>query len=285
MGIQSGGIPTYREPSPQKQEPGSWVGISPFGVTVGVASLGVEGKSHILCLCSQMLRLLRRQRRRCAHSMALTLAALLYLGLSVDSAAQVQGGSLPRPVLRAEPCSVVTQGSTVTLWCEGAWNAQEFRLQKEGHSVQLFTNILRTQGNRTSFFIQSMKKGDAGRYFCVYLSPAGWSDHSEPLELVVTAETGAGTVESVPGDRGLLGSSSPAAAVQEEILYEEAAAKDTEPKDGVELDSRAAAREDPQDVTYAQLCHVALTQQTAAPPAEPSLYASLAARSPKGTKQ
>ncbi|XP_042539254.1 leukocyte immunoglobulin-like receptor subfamily B member 5 isoform X6 [Dipodomys spectabilis] len=284
MGIQSGGIPTYREPSPQKQEPGSWVGISPFGVTVGVASLGVEGKSHILCLCSQMLRLLRRQRRRCAHSMALTLAALLYLGLSVDSAAQVQGGSLPRPVLRAEPCSVVTQGSTVTLWCEGAWNAQEFRLQKEGHSVQLFTNILRTQGNRTSFFIQSMKKGDAGRYFCVYLSPAGWSDHSEPLELVVT-ETGAGTVESVPGDRGLLGSSSPAAAVQEEILYEEAAAKDTEPKDGVELDSRAAAREDPQDVTYAQLCHVALTQQTAAPPAEPSLYASLAARSPKGTKQ
>ncbi|XP_042539250.1 leukocyte immunoglobulin-like receptor subfamily B member 5 isoform X2 [Dipodomys spectabilis] len=323
MGIQSGGIPTYREPSPQKQEPGSWVGISPFGVTVGVASLGVEGKSHILCLCSQMLRLLRRQRRRCAHSMALTLAALLYLGLSVDSAAQVQGGSLPRPVLRAEPCSVVTQGSTVTLWCEGAWNAQEFRLQKEGHSVQLFTNILRTQGNRTSFFIQSMKKGDAGRYFCVYLSPAGWSDHSEPLELVVTglesylqiligvsvafllllfflllfllwhrsqdkgrnSETGAGTVESVPGDRGLLGSSSPAAAVQEEILYEEAAAKDTEPKDGVELDSRAAAREDPQDVTYAQLCHVALTQQTAAPPAEPSLYASLAARSPKGTKQ
>ncbi|XP_012883246.1 PREDICTED: leukocyte immunoglobulin-like receptor subfamily B member 5 isoform X1 [Dipodomys ordii] len=317
------GIPTYREPSPQKQEPGSWVGISPFGVTVGVASLGVEGKSHILCLCSQMPRLLRRHRRRCAHSMALTLAALLYLGLSVDSTAQGQGGSFPRPVLRAEPCSVVAQGSAVTLWCEGARKAKEFRLQKE-HSVQWSTNTLETWGNRTSFFIQSMKKGDAGRYFCVYLSPVGWSDHSEPLELVVTglesylqiligvsvafllllfflllfllwhrsqdkgrksAETGAGTVESVPGDRGLPGSSSPAAAVQEEILYEDAAAKDTEPKDGVELDSRAASREDPQDVTYAQLCHVALTQQMAAPPAEPSLYASLAARSPKGTKQ
>ncbi|XP_012883247.1 PREDICTED: leukocyte immunoglobulin-like receptor subfamily B member 5 isoform X2 [Dipodomys ordii] len=277
------GIPTYREPSPQKQEPGSWVGISPFGVTVGVASLGVEGKSHILCLCSQMPRLLRRHRRRCAHSMALTLAALLYLGLSVDSTAQGQGGSFPRPVLRAEPCSVVAQGSAVTLWCEGARKAKEFRLQKE-HSVQWSTNTLETWGNRTSFFIQSMKKGDAGRYFCVYLSPVGWSDHSEPLELVVT-ETGAGTVESVPGDRGLPGSSSPAAAVQEEILYEDAAAKDTEPKDGVELDSRAASREDPQDVTYAQLCHVALTQQMAAPPAEPSLYASLAARSPKGTKQ
>ncbi|XP_069856879.1 leukocyte immunoglobulin-like receptor subfamily B member 4 isoform X2 [Dipodomys merriami] len=350
------GIPTYREPSPQKQEPGSWVGISPFGVTVGVASLGAEGKSHILCLCSQMPRLLRRHRRHCAHSMALTLAALLYLGLSVDSAAQDQGGSLPRPVLRAEPCSVVAQGSTVTLWCEGAWQAKEFRLQKERHSVQWFTKTLETWGNRTSFSIQSMKKDDAGRYFCVYLSPVGWSDHSEPLELVVTdlpgcfhpppkwnmptagpveqtltpkevgpkrglesylqiligvsvafllllfflllfllwhrsqdkgrnSETGAGTVESVPGDRGLLRSSSPAAAVQEEILYEDAAAKDTEPKDGVELDSRAAAHEDPQDVTYAQLCHVVLTQQTAAPPAELSLYASLAARSPKGTKQ
>ncbi|XP_069856884.1 leukocyte immunoglobulin-like receptor subfamily B member 3A isoform X6 [Dipodomys merriami] len=180
------GIPTYREPSPQKQEPGSWVGISPFGVTVGVASLGAEGKSHILCLCSQMPRLLRRHRRHCAHSMALTLAALLYLGLSVDSAAQDQGGSLPRPVLRAEPCSVVAQGSTVTLWCEGAWQAKEFRLQKERHSVQWFTKTLETWGNRTSFSIQSMKKDDAGRYFCVYLSPVGWSDHSEPLELVVT---------------------------------------------------------------------------------------------------
>ncbi|XP_053518557.1 leukocyte immunoglobulin-like receptor subfamily B member 2 isoform X2 [Artibeus jamaicensis] len=82
-------------------------------------------------------------------------------------------------------------------------------------------------------------------------------------------------------DRGLQKSSSPAADVQEENLY--AVVKDIQPEDR-ELDSQAAASEDPQDVTYAELNHLALREETSAPcsspsekpPEEPSVYATLA---------
>ncbi|XP_011832755.1 PREDICTED: leukocyte immunoglobulin-like receptor subfamily B member 2 isoform X7 [Mandrillus leucophaeus] len=92
----------------------------------------------------------------------------------------------------------------------------------------------------------------------------------------------AGAVEPEPRDRGLQRRSSPAADTQEENLY--AAVKDTQPEDGVELDSRAAASEDPQDVTYAQLQSLTLRReateppptQEREPPAEPSVYATLA---------
>ncbi|XP_045703200.1 leukocyte immunoglobulin-like receptor subfamily B member 2 [Phyllostomus hastatus] len=83
-------------------------------------------------------------------------------------------------------------------------------------------------------------------------------------------------------DRGPQKSSSPAADVQEENLY--AVVKDTQPEEDRHLDSQAAASEDSQDVTYAQLNHLALRQETSVPssspseepPDEPSVYATLA---------
>ncbi|XP_047566300.1 leukocyte immunoglobulin-like receptor subfamily B member 3 isoform X1 [Lutra lutra] len=64
-------------------------------------------------------------------------------------------------------------------------------------------------------------------------------------------------------DRGLHRSSGPEAAAQEENLY--AVVRGTQPEDRQDRQLQAAVSED-QDVTYAQLNHLALRQETSAPP-------------------
>ncbi|XP_036041866.1 leukocyte immunoglobulin-like receptor subfamily B member 3 isoform X3 [Onychomys torridus] len=92
----------------------------------------------------------------------------------------------------------------------------------------------------------------------------------------------AGAAEPVTRDRGSQKRSNPAAANQEENLY--ASVEKMQPEHGVELESWAAESEEPQDVTYAQLCTKSLRQGRAAPPPsqagdapeEPTVYAALA---------
>ncbi|XP_045019540.1 leukocyte immunoglobulin-like receptor subfamily A member 6 isoform X25 [Bubalus bubalis] len=118
--------------------------------------------------------------------MAPALPVLLCLGLSVGLRTQVQAGTLPKPTIWAEPGSVVPWGSTVTIWCQGPPGAQEFHLDKEGNPVFWDRQKPPGPGDKARFSIQYMGQDHAGSYDCYYGTPAGWSERSDPLELVVT---------------------------------------------------------------------------------------------------
>ncbi|KAM5298006.1 leukocyte immunoglobulin-like receptor subfamily A member 6 isoform 1-T1 [Glossophaga mutica] len=115
-----------------------------------------------------------------------TLPALLCLGLSLGLRTPVQAGTLPKPTIRAEPGPVIPWGSSVAIWCQGILEAKEFHLDKEDSSVPWTRQKPLDPGNKANFSITYMTESYAGRYRCYYLSPTGWSEPSDPLELVVT---------------------------------------------------------------------------------------------------
>lgn len=95
-------------------------------------------------------------------------------------------GIRPKPILRAQTDSVVSELTTVTFLCEGTMGAQEYRLYKNGH----FRNKKYPPNpkNKAEFSISKIVPQEAGQYTCQYWTHYGWSEHSDALELVVTGE-------------------------------------------------------------------------------------------------
>ncbi|XP_025841105.2 leukocyte immunoglobulin-like receptor subfamily B member 3 isoform X1 [Vulpes vulpes] len=114
------------------------------------------------------------------------LTALLCLGLSVGSRTQAQAGILPKPTIWAEPGSVIPMDTSVILWCKGSLKAQKYALYKDGYSEALKVQKALEPKDKAKFPITYMTSVCAGWYRCYYESPTGWSEFSDPLELVVT---------------------------------------------------------------------------------------------------
>ncbi|EGW14972.1 Leukocyte immunoglobulin-like receptor subfamily A member 6 [Cricetulus griseus] len=103
-----------------------------------------------------------------------------------DTLELVVTGNLTKPTLWAEPGSLIAFGNAVTVLCEGTKETQIYFLYKEGSPAPLGSQTPKHPGNKALFFIASMQRRHAGKYRCYSYGSAGWSQHSDPLELVVT---------------------------------------------------------------------------------------------------
>uniref|UniRef100_A0A2K6C6F4 Leukocyte immunoglobulin like receptor A2 n=1 Tax=Macaca nemestrina TaxID=9545 RepID=A0A2K6C6F4_MACNE len=126
------------------------------------------------------------------------LMVLICLGLSLGPRTHVQAGTLPKPTLWAEPESVISEGSPVTLRCQGNLQVQEYRLYREKKPASWVRRIRQELVKKGYFAIGFITWEHTGQYRCQYYSHSWWSEPSDPLELVVTGAYSKPTLSALP---------------------------------------------------------------------------------------
>ncbi|EPQ20800.1 Leukocyte immunoglobulin-like receptor subfamily A member 6, partial [Myotis brandtii] len=146
---------------------------------------------HHLCVCLSILLVLwpppsAQLRPPGEDTMTPTLRVLLCLG------------PLPKPTIWVEPGNVIPWRNPVTIWCRGTLEAQEYLLYKEGSPVPWDRQKPLETGDKAKFITTHMTELQAGRYHCYYTSPTGWSERSDPLELVMTGVYSKPSLSALP---------------------------------------------------------------------------------------
>uniref|UniRef100_A0A8C6CIK5 Ig-like domain-containing protein n=1 Tax=Moschus moschiferus TaxID=68415 RepID=A0A8C6CIK5_MOSMO len=135
--------------------------------------------------------------------MTLTFTALLCIGELRGR--EGVGTVLPKPSIWADPGTMVTQGSLVTIWCQGSLLADVYHLYKEKSSVSWKAKAPQGSRNKAWFHFEFSSSSEAGQYQCAYQSRNLWSEQSDPLPLVVTGLSRAPSLFAQPSSLVLPG--------------------------------------------------------------------------------
>uniref|UniRef100_A0A5F5PXQ8 Immunoglobulin domain-containing protein n=1 Tax=Equus caballus TaxID=9796 RepID=A0A5F5PXQ8_HORSE len=130
--------------------------------------------------------------------MTITSTALLCLGLCLGHRTQMHAETLLKPIIWAEPSSVVTHGRPVSIWCQGSQKARQYYLYQEGVREPSRSEFPLGPGDKVKFSILHMTDHLAGSYHCSYRSRKSWSVPSETLDLVVTGMFNRPTLSALP---------------------------------------------------------------------------------------
>nr|XP_044615143.1 LOW QUALITY PROTEIN: leukocyte immunoglobulin-like receptor subfamily A member 2 [Equus asinus] len=130
--------------------------------------------------------------------MTITSTALLCLGLCLGHRTQMHAETLLKPIIWAEPSSVVTHGRPVSIWCQGSRKARQYYLYQEGVREPSRSEFPLGPGDKVKFSILHMTDHLAGSYHCSYRSRKSWSVPSETLDLVVTGMFNRPTLSALP---------------------------------------------------------------------------------------
>ncbi|XP_059521762.1 leukocyte immunoglobulin-like receptor subfamily A member 6 [Myotis daubentonii] len=108
-------------------------------------------------------------------------------------------GDVPEPSIWADPGPIFTNGSSVTIWCQGSLQASAYVLYKERGSEPWDTRIPQDSSNKAGFLIEATTSSHAVLYQCAYYTTEDiLSQRSDPLLLVVTGVGDAPSLSAQP---------------------------------------------------------------------------------------